>query len=138
VQVLVDTTIWSLALRAKTHLNDAESALADELGELIREGRVRLIGPIRQEVLSGIKEAAQFERVRKHLRAFPDEPLNVEDFEQAAESSNRCRSQGIAGSAVDFLICALALDRGWQIFTTDADFSNYVAALSIGLHAPRS
>ena len=72
MQVLVDTCIWSLALRLQTrHLNASEALLREELGNIVEEGRAQLIGPIRQELLSGIREAAQFERLREHLRGFP-------------------------------------------------------------------
>jgi predicted nucleic acid-binding protein len=132
VEVLVDTTIWSLALRRrKGSISEIEQGLTALLGELIRENRVRLIGPIRQEVLSGIREPAQYERLRRYLRFFPDQPLGTPDYEQAALCSNQCRSRGIAGSEVDFLICAVALDRKWQILTTDADFKSYAKAVPI-------
>ena len=100
---------------------------------LIREGRAKMIGPIRQEVLSGIRETSQFNRLRGHLQAFPDEPLVTEDFEHAAQCNNQCRSKGISGSHTDFLICAVALSRGWQIFTTDPDFDSYASVLALGL-----
>src|ERR1700677_899568 len=53
------------------------SARTASLHELIENGLARLIGPIRQELLSGIREPAQFERLRDQLRAFPDEALTV-------------------------------------------------------------
>ena len=132
MEVLVDTTIWSLALRRrKGQISEMEQGLTALLGELIRENRVRLIGPIRQEVLSGIRESAQYERLRNYLRSFPDQPIGTADYEQAALCSNQCRLRGIAGSEVDFLICAVALARKWQILTTDADFKIYAKAIPI-------
>jgi predicted nucleic acid-binding protein len=101
------------------------------LGELIRDGRTRLIGPIRQELLSSIRDSVQFERLRSYLRFFPDPPLDTADYEQAAQCSNLCRSRGIAGSEVDFLICSVALARKWTIYTTDADFKRYAKAIPI-------
>lgn len=53
---LVDTSVWSLALRRKTI---PANRFVDELNELIKERRVQMIGPIRQEILSGIR-ALQF------------------------------------------------------------------------------
>ena len=53
MKVLVDTVVWSLALRKKT-LSDQESKIVEELKELIYELRVVTIGPIRQELLSGL------------------------------------------------------------------------------------
>lgn len=96
-----------------------------------------MIGPIRQELLSGLREEAQYHRLKERLRAFPDEPLTVQDYELAARFGNQCRAAGIAGSAADFLICAVAAARNWPIFTTDKDFQQYAKALPIRLHAPR-
>jgi hypothetical protein len=49
--------------------------------------------------------------------------------------SNQCRSQGIAGSAIDFLICAVAHRRDWVILTTDQDFQKYSSVLALSLHS---
>jgi predicted nucleic acid-binding protein len=113
-------------------LSATEVALTGALAELIRESRAKLIGPIRQEVLSGIRETAQCNRLRDYLRAFADEPLEMEDFEEAALCHNRCRARGVAGSPIDFLICAVALRRNWQVFTTDPDFDSYASVLALG------
>jgi predicted nucleic acid-binding protein len=134
--VIVDTPIWSLALRrGSEHLNATEQNLTKALSELIREGRVEMLGPIRQELLSGIREEAQFKKLRDYLRAFNESVLEVSDNEEAASMSNRCRDRGISGSAVDFLICAAAHRRKWAIFTTDSDFQNYASVLSLVLHS---
>lgn len=135
MQVLVDTSIWWLVLRRpKGKISDVEQSMTAILRDLVRDGRVRLIGPIRQELLSGIREAAQYEHVRTYLRAFADEPISTTDYEQAAQCSNQCRSQGITGSSVDFLICSVALARGWQIFTTDQDFRTYSKTIPIATY----
>lgn len=133
--VLVDTPIWSLALRRQTHhLNPGQQRLKHLLRELIEEGRAELIGPVRQELLSGLREEAQFRRLRDQLRAFPDVPLELEDYEEAAIMSNRCRASGIAASSVDMLICAIAVRRGWSVFTIDRDFRRYEELLGTRLH----
>ena len=134
MMVLVDTPVWSLALRRRPeHLGAHEQQLTQALAELIREGRVQMLGPIRQELLSGIREEAQFRKLRDYLRAFQEHPLEVADYEEAAHMNNRCRTLGIEGSAVDFLICAAAHRRGWAIFTTDQDFQNYASVLPLRL-----
>ena len=72
MNVLVDTSVWSLALRRKPEgLTAPERLIVDELADLTREGRVRVIGLVRQELLSGIRSAAQYEKLRLALRAFP-------------------------------------------------------------------
>ncbi|HYL76073.1 MAG TPA: PIN domain-containing protein [Bryobacteraceae bacterium] len=133
MDVLVDTSVWSLALSLQAEVNAVEKRLTAALGDLIRDDRARLIGPIRQELLSGIRDQVQYERIKGYLRPFPDEALFREDYEHAARCCNQCRSRGITGSGVDFLICAVALDRSWQILTADVDFRSYSKVLSIQL-----
>jgi len=138
VKVLVDTSVWSLALRRRAHgLDAAQHRLVREVEELIRERRTCIIGPIRQELLSGIRDQAVFVRVRDSLRAFLDEPLSTKDFEEAARVGNLCRSAGISGSSTDFLICAVALARKLSVFTLDRDFERYVKQVPLVFHAPR-
>ena len=72
--------------------------------DLIIDGRVALLGVVRQEVLSGIRHADQFERLKNYLRAFPDLELVIDDYELAAEFYNTCRRQGIQGANTDFLV----------------------------------
>ena len=138
MNVLVDTSVWSLALRRKARdLSQAEAAVVKELGQLIREGRAKIIGLVRQELLSGIRDAGQCEKLRNILRAFPDEQANIADYEAAAKAGNDCRAKGIAVSVSDMLICAAAVEREWAIFTSDPDFRKYAKVLPIQLHMPR-
>ncbi|MGC2526823.1 MAG: PIN domain-containing protein [Candidatus Acidiferrum sp.] len=138
MNVLVDTSVWSLSLRRKPgDLNRVERSCVAELTELISEGRVCLLGLIRQEVLSGIRTPAQFGALRAVLRAFPDVTTDTSDFEGAAEASNKCQSKGVTVSVVDALVCAVALNRGWTILTTDADFEHHARILPIQLHMVR-
>jgi predicted nucleic acid-binding protein len=138
MNVLVDTSVWSLALRRKQKtLGVDEETLVRELSELIREGRVKVIGLIRQELLSGIRSQEQYEKLRLYLRAFSDEGIETSDYEEAAMAGNRCRAKGIVGSIVDVLLCAVTMRRDWAIFTTDPDFSHYAKLLPLSLHAPR-
>lgn len=138
MNTIVDTSVWSLALRRRAEdLNQREAHLVAELSELVREGRACMVGLIRQELLSGIKSPEQYEKLRMTLRAFPDEVLDTNDYEAAAKASNACRSKGIAISVVDALICAVANSRDWTIFTTDPDFRNYETVLPIKHHTAR-
>ena len=138
MNTLIDTSVLSLALRRKPQdLSAVEQSVVDELTEVIKEGRGRIIGPVRQELLSGIKSLAQYEKLRLTLRAFPDEPIDTSDYELAAKAGNDCRSKGIVVSTVDILICAITVARRWSIFTMDPDFQNYARVLPINLHSPR-
>jgi predicted nucleic acid-binding protein len=133
MKVLVDTSIWSLALRRRVGL---ENPLVQELRSLIAHGRVAIMGPIRQELLSGIRTAEAFERLRRHLGTFEDESLETADFERAAQHFNTCRTRGMQGSNTDFLICAAAERRKFSILTADEDFARFAKVLPIALYAP--
>jgi predicted nucleic acid-binding protein len=134
MSIVVDTSVWSLALRRRRAATEPETR---ELAELIREGRATILGAIRQELLSGVPAEAQFETLREYLRPFPDVELTVDDHEVAAAFFNRCRARGIQGSNTDFLICAVAVRRKFSILTTDENFSHFARVLPIQLHTPR-
>ncbi len=135
MRVLVDTSIWSLALRRRKQIRTPE---ADELRRLIAAHVVEIIGPIRQELLSGVSDAAHFERLETHLDAFPDIPLTPKDYATAAQFYNLCRTKGIQGSNTNFLICAVAVRHDCAIFTTDGDFRHFAQCLPITLHEIRN
>ena len=131
MNVIVDTSVWSLALRRSGTPDDP---LASALQKLISDLRVRIIGPIRQEILSGIRQQHQFELLRDTLGAFPDLPIETSDYERAAEFFNTCRRQGVQGSNTDFLSCAIAEKHDLAIFTTDRDFESFQHYLPITLY----
>ena len=130
MKIIVDTCIWSLALRRPRGQVSSE---VDKLYELISDSRVQMLGPIRQEILSGIKDKEQFNRLCKALQAYPDHELIAEDYESAARLFNLCRSKGIQGSNTDFLICAVSVRTGMPIFTHDKDFRLYQSYTNIDL-----
>ena len=130
MKVIVDTSIWSLVLRRQ----QPDNRLANILQDLIADGRVIMIGAIRQEILSGIKHQQQYEKLKDNLRAFSNLNLDTEDYELAANYFNICRRNGIQGSNTDFLICAVASRRNYAVFTVDndfIDFSRYIPIVSI-------
>lgn len=134
MKVLVDTSVWSLALRRRSEqLSTKEKRNVSVLRDLIEDHRVAIIGPIRQELLSGLRSEAQFQLLRDRLGSFPDTPVYTEDYETAARLYNVCRNKGVQGSAVDFLICAVALREPYPVFTLDQDFHLYHTLCSVPL-----
>jgi predicted nucleic acid-binding protein len=135
MKVIVDTSVWSLALRRS---KAQENKYVEELEELITEVRAQLIGPIRQEILNGIKSEKQFNILRKHLRAFEDLDIETADYELASEYFNKARRNGIQGSNTDFLLCAISTRHKMPILTIDKDFLNFQSVLPLELHKTRS
>ncbi len=121
MKVIVDTSVWSLAFRRRNVVNTPEVV---SLVRLVEQGLVVLLGPVRQEVLSGIKHPDQFERLRERLAAFPDLELTTRDFETAAELCNLCITKGVQASHTYFLIAAAAITRGYAVLSADRDFES--------------
>ena len=132
--ILIDTCIWSLALRGKS---PRDVSVAEELSKLIYAEKAKIIGPIRQEVLSGYSDIKQFNKLKDKLMYFPNEPISDEDYLSAAVFSNICRQKGIQGSHIDFLICAVANRLKMRIFTYDKDFEFYAQLIPITLYLSR-
>jgi len=131
VKVLVDTPIWSYALRSNCKGFEKQ---VSKLESLIFDQRVLIMGPIRQEVLSGYSDMRQFEKLREKLSYFENVPIAEADYVEAARLSNLCRQKGIQGSHTDFLICAVSIRLEAEIFTSDQDFSFYQKHIPIKQH----
>ena len=131
MKVLVDTSIWSHALRS---INPEFEAQVKSLETLISDQRVLMIGPIRQEVLSGYSDPIKFENLKTKLSYFENSAVMDEDYINAAKFYNQCRQKGIQGSHIDLLICAVAVRLSAPIFTIDKDFGFYQRHLPIKLY----
>ena len=132
MKVIVDTVIWSLALRRST----PENTVINDLTSLIEDQRIVMLGPIKQEVLSGYSDPNKFKKLKEKLSYFPNAPIVDLDYEQAAEFHNICRRKGIQGSHVDFLLCACAYRLNAMIYTRDKDFDHYSKHIPIKLFIP--
>lgn len=128
--ILVDTDVWSEGFRKRTGEPSAERLF---LAQLVDAGRVQMLGCIRQEVLQGIRDRAQFERTRAALQAFEDRAPRAAEYELAAGFFNTCRSKGIQGSSTDFLIAACSVTWGLPLLTKDKDFQRYAEHIPLRL-----
>ncbi len=127
MKILVDTCVWSAVLRFK----NPDVKATERLNDFIIDGLVTIIGPIRQELLSGISSIELFNSLKESLAPFEDISLRTMHFVKAAEFSNTCRTQGIQGSTIDYLICSVAHLENLIIYTTDKDFRDYKKFLPI-------
>ena len=71
------------------------------------------------------------------LAEIPNLPLDEEDDENAAAYYNICRQRGIQATAIDLLICAVAVRHELKVFTTDTDFDTFERHLPIKRHRMR-
>jgi predicted nucleic acid-binding protein len=135
MKILVDTCVWTEFLRRNRVKTDP---LAAELERLIRADLVEMLGPIRQELLSGAQPQERFAQLKAYLRFYPNVPLDEEDDENAAHYYNLCRRHGVQGTSTDLLICAVAVRHNMGILTTDTDFDLYAKHLPIKLRSVKA
>jgi predicted nucleic acid-binding protein len=136
MSVLIDTSVWSLALRRQRRdLSSLEKSLVFRCRDLTIAGEACLIGPILQETLSGISAPEAFQQVKTRLVCVREVSITAGTFILAAEFFNTCRRHGITPEAIDMTICAGAHLHGAPIFTTDPDFPRYARHLPIALYA---
>ena len=119
MSVLVDTSVWSMALRRDRPKPSRELAA---LRAAIERGEVCLLGVILQEVLQGFPSFDRTRRLVEHLVPFPLLPLQRGDYVYAAEIRNRCRAKGLAISTIDAQIAAAAINHRCALLTLDDDF----------------
>ena len=131
--VIVDTSVWSLALQRRNPVDNPET---EALIELIEKGTAIMIGQVRQEILSGVRYTVQFDRLKSALSAFPDEPVKSNDFVEAARICNKCLDSGIVIGNTTCLIGAIAIAREMEILTIDREFQKLSSVFEIPLYQP--
>ncbi len=131
--IACDTSALSQFLRRSP---DAQNDVALKVEKLIDANELALFGIVRQELLSGIKLPAHFERIDLTTQALPLFFADDEDHTTAARFFSTCRAKGIQGSPIDFLICAMAVKRKFLIYTTDPDFKLYEPIIPIQPYRP--
>ena len=122
MNIVIDTSVWSLVLRR---------GRVDEANQWVKTFRscvetghyIFLLGPILQELLTGVRTAKDFDRLIRALRPFPLLPLERETFVLAAQINNQCRSRGSQAGHVDYLIAAACIENACPLLTADRDFT---------------
>jgi hypothetical protein len=127
MSLIVDTSVWSLALRRR---GPADHPAVGKLSRALEDrDDILLLGVILQEVLQGFRHPATAASVKRHFEPFPLLPLQRADFVAAARLHRACASRGIAASTVDCQIAAAAMRSHSALLTADADFA-HIAKIS--------
>jgi predicted nucleic acid-binding protein len=129
--ILLDTSVVSAVLRRRRR-GDAEQAVAARVSSLLQGPEdVAIPGIVLQEVLSGISDRRQHDRVLSGIReSFPVVLASQGDHLKGADLVSLSARAGISLSTPDALIAAQAINRGARLFSTDVDF---VSLSKVGL-----
>jgi hypothetical protein len=131
VKVIVDTSVWSLALRRDDPVRGREVELLQEL--IGGRDVVCLTGTILQETLQGFRSDERFKRLVRSLAPFPLVRLARADYVFAAEIRTICRSAGLQVGTMDAQIAAAAIRHHCSLLTTDRDFHRIAAHFPLDL-----
>jgi predicted nucleic acid-binding protein len=132
--ILLDTAVVSAVLRRRRR-GEREEGLATQVAALLdSDTSVALPGIVLQELLGGIADRGQHERVLAAVReSFPVILATEGDHLMAADLVNAATGKGLALSTPDALIAAQALNRRARLFTTDGDFEKLAGLAGLKL-----
>ena len=134
MNVLVDTSVWSLALR-RDKLPDLPEV--DALARLMADREtVFTTGLILQELFQGIRGPKNRDRVRAAFSKLTCVVPSVADHFAAAELWTHCRRRGTQVGTIDVLIAQLAIEHRLHLLTTDRDFARIAKHTPLQLMLP--
>jgi len=120
VNVLVDTSVWSLALRRDTPPELKEVVILTRC--LQRQDTLYTTGLIVQELLQGFRGPKQRDRILEHFTSLPLIVPDLADHVQAAALQVACRRKGVQIGTIDALLAQIAIGHDLEFLTTDRDF----------------
>ena len=118
--MLVDTSVWSLALRRSPPFRAPEVAFLQ--ASLERGDIVVTTGVILQELLQGFQGPSARRRIIQSFSLLPVLAPDVDDHIEAAGLRNLCRRKGVQVGTIDALIASLCIRHELPLLTTDRDF----------------
>ena len=122
MNLVIDTSVWSLVLR-RPRIDETHPLVRALLVHIEANDTIFLIGSILQELLDGLRDKKDFDRLVNLLEPFPPLSLERDTYVAAAELRQRCRSRGIQVGPIDCLIAAACIQHGCPLLTADLDFS---------------
>lgn len=117
---LIDTCVWSLALRRTIQPNSPEIQAFHEA--LMGEGLVFTTGIILQELLQGFDGPKARSLILEHFDGLAFVQPDRNDHIAAADIRNTCRQHGVQIGTVDALLIRLSQRHELTLLTTDRDF----------------
>jgi predicted nucleic acid-binding protein len=121
VNLFVDTSVWSLALRRDSPERSAEvTALVQSLE---RGDSIVTTGLVLQELLQGFSGPKSRELILERFSALPLLVPDRDDHVTAADLRNKCRRRGLQLGTIDALIAQLCVRHSLTLLTADRDFA---------------
>ncbi len=122
MNLFVDTSVWSLALRRDP---PSEDPTVGRLRDALADGEsVFTTGLVLQELLQGFNGPKASAAIVDRFAALPLLVPDRSDHIAAAELRNACRRSGIQVGTIDALLAHLCARHDLVMLTTDRDFES--------------
>ncbi len=126
MNLFVDTSVWSLALRRDALPADPR---VSELAHALESGTyVFTTGLVLQELLQGFAGARDRRQIVQRFAALPFLVPDRSDHVDAAGLRNDCRRSGLQIGTIDALLAQLCIRHSLTMLTADDDFARIAAA----------
>lgn len=119
---LVDTSVWSLALRRDTEIASPHVQALQQL--LSSATPVVTTGLVLQELLQGFAGPKARAQIVERFVAFPILQPDRQDHIDAAALRNTCRRAGVQVGTIDALLAQLCIRHKLSLLTSDLDFNH--------------
>ncbi len=131
MSLLVDTSVWSLAMRQDISPDNRHVQL---LTSSIDSGvEIYSTGIILQELLQGFTKPKSADLIIDRFAAIPMLIPETSDYIDAAKLRNQCRRKGVQIGTVDALIAQLSIRLQLSLLTADEDFSHMAGVVKLRL-----
>ena len=136
--ILVDTSVWSLALRRDAEASEPEVQILKHA--LLGDEVVVTTGLVLQELLQGFSGAKAQAQIVQRFASLPLIQPDRDDYIGAAALRNTCRRAGVQIGTIDALLAQLCIRHELTLLTTDQDFVHAAkhCALSVWPAKPRA
>ncbi|KPQ07522.1 MAG: toxin-antitoxin system COG1487 family toxin component [Algoriphagus marincola HL-49] len=130
--VLIDTSVWVSFFRG------GNESIREEINRLLLENQVCICPPIYQEILQGVKDEFEFDRLRDLLDALIWLDIPYKDLAfRAANLFFSLRTKGISiRKSMDCQIAVFAIHFKVPIFEFDRDFELIQRGTDLKLYKP--
>lgn len=120
--LLVDTSVWSLALRRDAESSEPEVRHLKDV--LLGADIVVTTGLVLQELLQGFSGPKASAQIIARFAALPLLQPSRDDHVAAAELRNACRRSGVQLGTIDALIAQPCIRHDLTLLSTDNDFKS--------------
>ena len=134
MNLFVDTSVWSLALRRDA---PSDHPTVARLGEALTRGeRVFSTGLVLQELLQGFRGPRAAERIIERFAALAFVTPSRADHVEAAGLRNACRRHGVQVGTIDVLLAQLCIGHELVMLSADRNFAGIAEWTPLKLWEP--